>query len=471
MAVVQGDDHRRMSQICLDQVVCMAERSMKMKGLFFAFVVFIFNVAASPAFAQTDPRYIALGGGVKGALYKPDSGPAPHVGIVVSHRTLNYLSTTACTQLSSRGFMVLCMNPSSEGSEARVNWENMPLDVGRAVNFLRNQPGITKVILWSHSGGGPLMSFYQAVAQAGPAYCQGPNKIVQCGNNLAGLSPADGIIFADAHTGNPVNRLRGMNAAVLDEDRPDRVHPRLDPFDPKNGFNPNGPSTYSEDFKEKYHRAQADRMNRLIDDALERVRLMEEGKYPYPDDDVFAVPRTGAGFGGTGGHAGLFHFDLSILCCTVNPQKLLKNDGTIVTQPIKSVRVAEVEDAEEVATFEEGTLLVTVRSFLGANAIRATHSIDYDQIDWCSSNNSTVCALDHITVPMLIAGMGGHYFIRDAELFYERSKSADKDLIIIEGATHGFGRCVPCEQVTGQSYSNATANFFNYVRDWINARF
>jgi hypothetical protein len=72
---------------------------------------------------------------------------------------------------------------------------------------------------------------------------------------------------------------------------------------------------------------------------------------------------------------------------------------------------------------------------------------------------------------MLIAGMGGHYFIRDAELFYERSKSADKDLIIIEGATHGFGRCVPCEQVTGQSYSNATANFFNYVRDWINARF
>jgi hypothetical protein len=71
---------------------------------------------------------------------------------------------------------------------------------------------------------------------------------------------------------------------------------------------------------------------------------------------------------------------------------------------------------------------------------------------------------------MLIAGMGGHYFIRDAEFFYERAKSADKDLIIIEGATHGFGRCVPCEQTPGQ-YSNATANFFNYVRDWINARF
>src|SRR3712207_8498547 len=58
----------------------------------------------------------------------------------------------------------------------------------------------------------------------------------------------------------------------------------------------------------------------------------------------------------------------------------------------------------------------------GANAIRATHSMDYSQIDWCSSNNSTVCALDHITIPMLIAGMGAHYFLGDAELFYERSK-------------------------------------------------
>jgi hypothetical protein len=445
---------------------------MSSKPLLSTIAMFIFIAfSAAPLWAQSRPEYIPLGGGVKGALYTPDSGPAPRVGILVMHRTVNFLSTTACTQLSARGFMVLCANPSSDNNEARVKWEDMPLDVGRGVDFLRSQPGITTVLLWAHSGGGPLMSFYQAVAQAGPSYCQGPNKLVQCGNNLVGLSPADGIIFADAHTGNPVNRLRGMNAAVFNEDRPDRVRSKLDPFDPKNGFNPNGPSTYSEEFKERYHRAQADRMKRLINDALERVRLMEEGKYPYTDDDVFAVPRTGAGFGGGGGHAGLFHFDLTILCCTVNPQKFLKNDGTIVVQPIKSVRVAEVEDAEEVATFEEGTLLVTVRSFLGANAIRATHSIDYNQIDWCSSNNSTVCALDHITVPMLIAGMGGHYFIRDAELFYERSRSIDRDLIIIEGATHGFGRCVPCEQVTGQSYSNATANFFDYVRDWVNARF
>jgi hypothetical protein len=297
---------------------------MKTKLLLLLVLTIGLPFLASYSLAQSDPRYIALGGGVKGALYKPDTGPAPHVGIVVSHRTLNYLSTAACTQLSARGFMVLCMNPSSEGSEARVNWENMPLDVGRAVNFLRNQPGITKVILWSHSGGGPLMSFYQAVAENGPSYCQRPEKLVQCGNNLAGLVPADGIILADAHPGNTVNRLREMHPGVFREDRPDLVRPGLDAFNPNFGFNPNGPSTYSEDFKEKYHKAQADRMNRLIDDALERLRLMEEGKYRYPDDDVFPVSRVGAGFGGGGGETGLFHFDLSILCCTLKPQKRLR---------------------------------------------------------------------------------------------------------------------------------------------------
>ena len=31
--------------------------------------------------------------------------------------------------------------------------------------------------------------------------------------------------------------------------------------------------------------------------------------------------------------------------------------------------------------------------------------------------------------------MGAHYFIRDSEMFYEWAKSADKDFIVIEGAT------------------------------------
>ena len=112
------------------------------------------------------------------------------------------------------------------------------------------------------------MSYYQAVAEKGPSYCQGPNKLVQCANNLSGLPPADGIIFRDAHPGNPVNALRALNPAVINERRPDRLDPRLDPFNPENGYNPNGPSYILRAIKKSYSERAGKGMNRLDDEAL-----------------------------------------------------------------------------------------------------------------------------------------------------------------------------------------------------------
>jgi len=119
---------------------------------------------------------------------------------------------------------------------------------------------------------------------------------------------------------------------------------------------------------------------------------------PYPTDDApFIIPR--------GDAAKLFQLDLSILRSTVRPGKLLKNDGTLeACCVIQSVRVAAPGIARQNATFDGGTLFLTVRSFLSANAIRATNSLD--GIDHCSSNNSTVCALQSISVPVLFGAMG-----------------------------------------------------------------
>jgi hypothetical protein len=72
-------------------------------------------------------------------------------------------------------------------------------------------------------------------------------------------------------------------------------------------------------------------------------------------------------------------------------------------------------------------------------------------IDYCSSNNSTLCNLQHMSVPLLITAMGGHYFIRDSETHFEAAKSVDKDFIVIEGATHGLGRCTACETLRGNT--------------------
>jgi hypothetical protein len=99
---------------------------------------------AWPLFAQSHPTYIQFSPGpVKGALYKPDSGPAPHVAVLIIHRTANVLGSPATRELSSRGFMVLAVNPRSDNNEAAVHFETNALDIKSGDQFLRNQPGIT----------------------------------------------------------------------------------------------------------------------------------------------------------------------------------------------------------------------------------------------------------------------------------------------------------------------------------------
>ena len=417
-----------------------------------ALAVVLCAAIAATAIAQTSPLYIQFTpGSVKGALYKPDAGPAPHVAVLLIHRTSNFLSHIATTELARRGFLVLAMNPRSDNNEAAVRFEENALDIKSGVEFLRRQPGITKVVLLGHSGGGPATSFYQAVAEKGVAYCRGPNKLVECNDTLAALPRADGLILVDAHPGVSVNGLRSLNPAVLDERDPTKIDPSLDPYNPANGYDPKKPR-YSDAFKQKYFKAQADRMNRLID--LARAALAKK------DDDVFLVVR--------GEGARLMELDPSIHHATLEPRKLLKNDGTIVTQIVESVRPIGRGSEAQNASFTNGTRLLTAKSFLSANAIRARDSMD--DIDWCSSNNSTPCALKQITIPLLVTAMGGHYFIRDNEIHFEVAASADKDFIVLEGATHGINPCRACERTPGQ-YANSVRNYFDYIQRWISARF
>jgi hypothetical protein len=307
-------------------------------------------LASGIAFAQSGPLYISfIPGATKGALYKPDSGPAPHIAILLAHRTSNFMNHIATRELAKRGFMVLGMNPRSDNNEAAVNWEQNALDIKQGVEFLRKQPGITKVLLLGHSGGGPTMSFYQAVAETGVSYCKGPNKLTECNDNLAGLPKADGIVFVDAHPGNSVNGLRSLNPALIDDNDPKKIDPALDPYNPANGYKADGTSSYSDAFKNKYHEAQSARMNRLIERALKERRDMKTCASPYPDDDIFLVVR--------GEGARLMELDRTIHHATEKPRKLLKNDGTIVTQIVESVRPAARNESVRLKSDRSASLL------------------------------------------------------------------------------------------------------------------
>jgi pimeloyl-ACP methyl ester carboxylesterase len=420
-----------------------------------------FLVATSAASTQSNPRYVQFNpSATKGALYVPDGNAAPTIAFLTIHRTSNFMSVIATRELARRGFMVLGMNPRSDNNEASVNFENVALDIRQGIDFLRRQPGIQKVILIGFSGGGPATTFYQATAEKGLSYCNAQNKLTKCSDAFAELPKADGLLLLDAHPGNTVNSMRSLNPAVLDEDDPTKIDVSLDPFDPKNGFNPGGQSIYSQEFMERYFKAQAARMNRLIDKAIAARDRIQQGKGITTDDGPFIVYRA---------RARLMDFSMSVHPGTKEPRKLLKNNGSIATQVIRSVRAPITENAKLDKTLSNGTLFLTLTSFLSANAIRATDSID--DIDWCTSNNSTPCALKQISVPILIMAMGGHYFIRDNEIHYEVAASKDKDYIVIEGSVHGMTPCEACSRITAQSYSNVTKNLYDYAADWANKRF
>lgn len=426
-------------------------------------------LASGPALAQSHPEYVPLGR-VSAALYKPDSGPAPHIAFLVAHRTANNLGTLACGELAKRGFMVVCFNTRFINNEAQVRWEQTPLDVKAAMDFARSQPGITKVVAIAHSGGAPLMSFYQAIAENGPAYCQKPERIVTCTEDYGTLTPFDGIVFPDAHPGNPVQALRDLNPSVTMKEGKILVDPALDPFSEANGFNPHGPSHYSEGFQSRYYAAQSKAMSERLARVLKAQDEIKAGTYRYPDDDIVIIPGGGNPGAGAGGDGHLAHLDPSIpgFMWTSRPQRLLKNDGSIVTEIVKSVAVAEPEMAKTNRAFNTGTKVFTFKSFLSANATRSTNALD--GIDNCSSNNSATCAVQSIKVPIMIAAMGAYTFVRDQETLFDKSASADKDFITIEGALHGYTPCRACEKTPGQ-YSNSVKNLFDYIAAWTNKRF
>jgi hypothetical protein len=420
----------------------------------------------APAFAAAPaPIYVQFSGAAKGALYWPDpvKYPSPHVGVIVMHRNSNYLSHISTKELPARGFVVLGMNPRCDNNEAAcAPWENNALDVKQGLNYLRSQPGITKIVLLGHSGGGPTMTFYQAVAEQGVAFCQQPGKLIKCSNTLAGLPRADGVILMDAHPGNGINAVRSISAnvtndsAVLNQNRTPSTNRQLDPFDPRNGYLPNGATRYSDAFKNQYFKAQSDRMNFLIAEAQRRLADVDASG---AGDAPFIVP--------LGDNARLSQIDLSIHHGTLLPRKLVKNDGTIEDRyPVQSVRVQSLSPGDEQGFGSE--MFLTVKSFLSVRAVRSTDSMD--GIDWCSSNNSTPCNLQNMTVPLLVTAMGGHYFIRDAEQYFDMARSSDKDFYVIEGATHGGTECTACE-TTPKQYANATKNLFDLMQRWMEARF
>ena len=420
------------------------------------------GLAQSPLYTT---EFVPLRAQTYGLLYTPTTmGPESSVGLISMHPNGSRLTSLACIEFAKRGFRALCIaGQYVNSSRETMIWERIPLDVKPAVAYMRQLPGLETVLLLGGSGGGPLMSFYQNVAENGVKACQVPGRLGQCTDELKDLPAADGVILRDPHFGYGSILLSALDPSVVDEESPAEVNRSLDLFDPSNGYDPKG-ATYSEEFKRRFFKAQADRMDRLTQLALERLEKIEKGEGDYSDDEPFVIGRAGAR---------MWQADLSLVSRTKRAHPVLKPDGSVKMEIARSVRVPSL-NRESNETFS-GAQVNSVKAFLSTHAIRTTSEYfitedDIEGIDWNSSNTATPANLEGVHVPILIMGMTGYYWMVATEIFYDHAASRDKTLIFIEGASHGVTPCRACESTPGE-FGDTVKRAFDYAADWIGDRF
>jgi hypothetical protein len=200
---------------------------------------------------------------------------------------------------------------------------------------------VQRVVIAGHSGGGHLIAFYGNVAERGPAGCQRPEVLYPCkSEEVSNLAKPDGVILLDPSLG-AFHPMSSVDPAVKGEGG--QRDAALDMFAAANGYDSStGKATYSADFTKRFYAAQAARNQRLVDDAVAKLKQIDAGKGPFKDDAPLVIP--GDSDGATG--VRLYHTDLRFLSHTKQPHLLLKPDGSspeVVIQSVRSVTGPRVE--------------------------------------------------------------------------------------------------------------------------------
>ncbi len=425
-------------------------------------VGFLALITSSVSAATISNDFVRLAKGVPGVIYSPPvQSDKSHIAILVMHSDADYLNFSMCEEMALRGFSVLCANVHDPSAPL----DDKLLDVHHAIEFLRKQPNIEKVVLMGHSGGGTLMSAYQNIAENGPSVCQDSHKIVPCSAKLEGLPPADGLMLLDSNWGISAMMLFSIDPAVVDENSGQELSPALNLFNPKNGFQPEE-SDFPDGFISRFQKAQGERNNRIVDSALKRLKLIEQDKGLYKDNEPFIVPGAAQGFMNNK----LFAQDTKLMSHTQKAWPLIHSNGSSTTQLIHSVR-SPANPVSYTDSYQEGTLVTTVKSFLANYAVRTTDTYHYDAthvigIDWNSSYNTPIGNIGGVKAPTLVMGMTGNWEYLASETIYNTSSAKDKSLAFVEGASHLFTTATDSEKYPGQ-FGDTLKLTYDYVAEWL----
>lgn len=223
-------------------------------------------------YARIDPAirreivdfHAADGHPLAGVLHRPPRAE-PDVAILAMHPRVDFSRHYLAPHLVAGGYAFFGASARYLNHDADALHERLLLDVAGAIAFLR-RAGFGRIVLLGNSGGGSLFAFYLAQAGRPPAdrLAAAPS-----GDRVplreTELPEADGLVLLAAHLGEGRFLLDRLDPSVVDEADPLAADPRLDMYDPRNGYRPmeEGPSSYSADFLAAFRAAQRERCARL----------------------------------------------------------------------------------------------------------------------------------------------------------------------------------------------------------------
>ncbi|MCW5829960.1 MAG: hypothetical protein KIT79_11670 [Deltaproteobacteria bacterium] len=201
---------------------------------------------------------------LNGLLHLPAKN-TPEVAVLAMHPRGDFSRHYLAPGLVNGGYAFLGANSRHLNNDADALHERLLIDVAGSIRFLKDR-GFKKIILAGNSGGGSLFAFYIQQSglppdqrfDSGPSGDKVPLREVE-------LPPVDGFIILAAHPGEGRFLMDRLDPSVVDETSPTACNPRLDMYNPKNGYRPmhEGPSKYSPDFLAEYRAAQRQRCERI----------------------------------------------------------------------------------------------------------------------------------------------------------------------------------------------------------------
>lgn len=410
--------------------------------------------------------FVNLAKRTPGVLYEPmQKTEKQKIAVLTMHSDEDYLDWITGPELAKRGYTALNANVMNKEGIIFSQIDKMR-SVKAAVEYLRSLPQVEKIILMGHSGGGTLMSAYQAIAENGPEVFQGPEKIYPYPSEEK-LPPADGIMLLDSNWGNAVMQLLSLDPAVADENGGMMINEDLNLFNPANGFDKNG-SVYSDEFIHEFQKGQSLRNIYILEYALSRLMKIEAGEGNYADDEPIIIPGSAQGFFNNK----LYAQDTRLMSRTQKPHLLLHPDGSRTVEVIHSLRGPE-NPVSFTSSFWEGARFLSVKTYLNSYAIRTSDDYGFDEdhiwgVEWDSTYNCPPGNMEHVKVPTLVMGMTAGWEFLASETIYEMSASADKSIAFVEGATHKFTPAKHLEKAEGE-FGDTVKTIHDYVDEWLSA--